>query len=123
MRKEYTFAVLWTVVTLVLLSLFPEKKTRYLLPLLIPAAMVVAHYVVYIFTAVKEKTLTTSDRVVFRVNAFIPALIALGMPVAVYLLFYRGGEVGLTLLIIVSILFLVAAYSIFVGGVRLDLER
>ena len=119
MRKEYTFAVLWTVVTLVLLSLFPEKKTRYLLPLLIPAAMVVAHYVVYIFTAVKEKTLTTSDRVVFRVNAFIPALIALGMPVAVYLLFYRGGEVGLTLLIIVSILFLVAAYSIFVGGVRI----
>ena len=119
MRKEYTFAVLWTVVTLVLLSLFPEKKTRYLLPLLIPAAMVVAHYIVYIFTAAKEKTLTTSDRVVFRVNAFIPALIALGMPVAVYLLFYREGEVGLTLLIIVSILFLVAAYSIFAGGVRI----
>ena len=82
MRKEYTFAVLWTVVTLVLLSLFPEKKTRYLLPLLIPAAMVVAHYIVYIFTAAKERTLTTSDRVVFRVNAFIPALIALGMPVS-----------------------------------------
>ena len=119
MRKEYTFAVLWTVVTLVLLSLFPEKKTRYLLPLLIPAAMVVAHYIVYIFTAAKERTLTTSDRVVFRVNAFIPALIALGMPVAVYLLFYREGEVGLTLLIVVSILFLVAAYSIFAGGVRI----
>lgn len=119
MRREYTFAVLWTVVTLVLLSLFPEKKTRYLLPLLIPAAMVVAHYIVYIFTAAKEKTLTTGDRVVFRVNAFIPALIALGMPVAVYLLFYREGEVGLTLLIVVSILFLVAAYSIFAGGVRI----
>ena len=74
MRKEYTFAVLWTVVTLVLLSLFPEKKTRYLLPLLIPAAMVVAHYIVYIFTAAKEKTLTTSDRVVFRVNAFYPGI-------------------------------------------------
>ena len=41
------------------------------------------------------------------------------MPVAVYLLFYREGEVGLTLLIIVSILFLLAAYSIFAGGVRI----
>lgn len=81
--------------------------------------MVVAHYIVYIFMAAKEKTLTTSDRVVFRVNAFILALIALGMPVAVYLLFYREGEVGLTLLIIVSILFLLAAYSIFAGGVRM----
>ena len=119
LRKEYTLAVLWTVVTLVLLSLFPEKKTRYLLPLLIPAAMVVAHYVVYIFTATKEKTLTTGDRVMFRINAFLPALIALGMPVAVYLLFYTKGQVSLTLLIIVSILFLATAYSIFTGGVRM----
>ena len=119
MRKEYTFAVLWTVVTLVMLSFFPEKKTRYLLPLLIPAAMVVAHYIVYIFMAAKEKTLTAGDRVMFRVNAFIPALIALGMPVAIYLLFYREGEIGLSLLIIVSLLFLLAAYSIFAGGVRI----
>ena len=119
LRKEYTLAVLWTVVTLVLLSLFPEKKTRYLRPLLIPAAMVVAHYVVYIFTATKEKTLTTGDRVMFRINAFLPALIALGMPVAVYLLFYTKEQVSLTLLIIVSILFLATAYSIFTGGVRM----
>jgi len=119
MRKEYTLAVLWTVLTLVLLSLFPEKKTRYLLPLLIPAAMVVAHYMVYIFTATKEKTLTTGDRVVFRVNAFLPALIALGMPVAVYILFYTKGQIGLTLFLIVSFLFLVTAYSICVGGLRM----
>ena len=94
MRKEYTFAVLWIVVTLVMLSFFPEKKTRYLLPLLIPAAMVVAHYIVYIFMAAKEKTLTAGDRIVFRVNAFIPALIALGMPVAIFLLlFLQDGHV------------------------------
>ena len=119
LRKEYTLAVLWTVVTLVLLSLFPEKKTRYLLPLLIPAAMVVAHYVVYIFTATKEKTLTTGDSVMFRINAFLPALIALGMPVAVYLLFYTKEQISLTLLIIVSVLFFATAYSIFTGGVRM----
>ncbi|WP_065219113.1 MULTISPECIES: ArnT family glycosyltransferase [Butyricimonas] len=119
LKKEYTFAVLWTLVSLVLLSFFPEKKTRYLLPLLIPAAMVVAHYVVYIFAATKEKALTKSDRVVFRINAFLPALIALGMPVAIYFLFYTKGQIGLMLLIIVSILFLVAAYSIFAGGVRM----
>ena len=119
MRKEYTFAVLWVVVTLVLLSFFPEKKTRYLLPLLIPASMVVAHYMVYIFMAAKEKTLTATDRIVFRVNAFIPAIIALGMPVAIYLLFYQKGQIGMTLLIVVSILFLLSAWSIFIGGVKM----
>lgn len=119
MKKEYTFAVVWTFVTLVLLSLFPEKKTRYLLPILVPSAMVVAHYLVYIFIATKEKMLTTSDRVVFRINAFLPALISLAMPVAIYMLYYTKGQIGLTLFIIVSILFLVAAYSIFAGGVRM----
>lgn len=119
MRKEYTLAVLWTAVSLVLLSLFPEKKTRYLLPLLIPAAMVVAHYVVYIFSATKERTLTTGDRVMFRVNAFLPALIALGMPVAVYVLFYTKEQISLTLFVIVAALFLVTSYSIFIGGLRM----
>ncbi len=119
MKKEYAFAVVWTLVTLVLLSLFPEKKTRYLLPILIPASMVVAHYVVYIFVATKEKKLTVGDRVVFRVNAFLLALIALGMPVAIYFLFYAKGQIGLILFIIVTLLFLVAAYSIFAGGVRM----
>lgn len=102
-----------------LLSFFPEKKTRYLLPILVPSAMVVAHYLVYIFIATKEKMLTTSDRVVFRINAFLPALISLAMPVAIYMLYYTKGQIGLTLFIIVSILFLVAAYSIFAGGVRM----
>lgn len=119
LKKEYTFAVLWTLVSLVLLSFFPEKKTRYLLPLLIPAAMVVAHYMVYIFAATKERALAKSDRVVFRINAFLPALVALGMPVAIYFLFYTKGQIGLILLLLVSILFLVAAYSIFAGGVRM----
>lgn len=119
MRREYTFAVMWTVVTLVLLSFFPEKKTRYLLPLLIPAAMVVGHYVVYIFMATKERMLTKADRVVFRINAFLPAFISLVMPVAIYVLYFSKGQMGLTLFVIVSILFVLAAYSIFAGGVRM----
>lgn len=119
LKKEYTLAVVWTLLALLLLSLFPEKKTRYLLPLLIPAAMVVAHYVLYIFMATKEKTLTTGDRVVFRINAFFPAIIALAMPVAIYVLFFAKGQMGLPFFVIVSALFLVSAYSIFIGGIRM----
>lgn len=119
LKKEYTLAVVWTLLALLLLSLFPEKKTRYLLPLLIPAAMVVAHYVLYIFMATKEKTLTTGDWVVFRINAFLPAIIALAMPVAIYVLFFAKGQMGLPFFVIVSALFLVSAYSIFIGGIRM----
>lgn len=72
LKKEYRLAIVWTLLSLVLLSCFPEKKTRYLLPLLIPSSMVVAHYVLYIFIAVKEKSLTNGDKIVFRIMLFCP---------------------------------------------------
>ncbi|KIO44480.1 MULTISPECIES: ArnT family glycosyltransferase [Porphyromonadaceae] len=119
LKKEYRLAIVWTLLSLVLLSCFPEKKTRYLLPLLIPSAMVVAHYVLYIFIAVKEKSLTKGDKIVFRINAFLPAIIALGMPVALYVLFFQTRQIGWVYYIVVSFLFWLVSYSIFVGGIRL----
>lgn len=118
-HKAYTFAVAWTVLTIVLLSLFPEKKTRYLLPMLIPAAMVVGHYLSYIFNAEKNNNLTRDDKIIFRINAFLPVFIALVAPVGLYLMFYKTGQISLTFLIIVSVIFLFSALSISVGGVKL----
>lgn len=43
LKKEYALTVSWTLTILILLSFLPEKKSRYLLPILIPGAMVVAH--------------------------------------------------------------------------------
>ena len=37
--KEYKFTFLWTVIGVILLSLIPEKKPRYLMPVLIPFAL------------------------------------------------------------------------------------
>ena len=37
--KPYRMALVWTLATLVLLSLMPEKKNRYLLPILLPASL------------------------------------------------------------------------------------
>lgn len=118
-KREYTFTVLWTLLTLVLLSLFPEKKIRYLLPLLIPASVVVAHYIFYVFTASRHNMLTKTDKIVFRINALIPAIVALVIPVAAYILFYSRQQMSLMLFVILSLLFLVASFSIFVGGIKL----
>ncbi|HLN73653.1 MAG TPA: glycosyltransferase family 39 protein, partial [Prolixibacteraceae bacterium] len=43
--KVYRFAVLWTVLALVFLSLIPEKKIRYLIPVLIPLALTTGFYI------------------------------------------------------------------------------
>ena len=43
----YRFYFLWTVLVVILLSIIPEKKSRYLLPVLIPLAVTTGFYVMY----------------------------------------------------------------------------
>ena len=53
-KKAYLFTFLWTVISVVLLSLIPEKKSRYLLPVLIPMALNTGFYIEYLFRSFKE---------------------------------------------------------------------
>lgn len=53
-KKLYTFSWIWTVTSLVLLSIVPEKKVRYLLPVLIPLALTIALYIEYLAKHFKE---------------------------------------------------------------------
>jgi len=53
-KRAYTFTVIWTLTSVVLLSIIPEKKSRYLLPVLIPLAFNTAFYIEYLFRKFKE---------------------------------------------------------------------
>ena len=53
-KKAYLFTLLWTIISVVLLSLIPEKKSRYLLPVLIPMALNTGFYIEYLFRKFKE---------------------------------------------------------------------
>lgn len=46
-NRVFRFSVQWTIAAFVLLSLVPEKKTRYLLPMLIPGAINIGFYIWY----------------------------------------------------------------------------
>jgi len=52
-KKGYTFTLLWTLISVFLLSIIPEKKSRYLLPVLIPLALNTAFYIEYLFRQFK----------------------------------------------------------------------
>ena len=53
-KKLYRFSLIWTMSVVILLSLIPEKKERYLLPVLIPLAMNTSFYIKYLISASKE---------------------------------------------------------------------
>jgi len=83
--KAYKFTLLWTLLAVVLLSIIPEKKSRYLMPVLIPLALNAGFYIEYLFRRFKE---INDKRETFPVyfNFGIIGLIGLAFPVVGYLL-------------------------------------
>ncbi|SFN96875.1 4-amino-4-deoxy-L-arabinose transferase [Bizionia echini] len=53
-RKAYKFSFLWTLFAVILLSLIPEKKSRYLMPVLIPLAINCSFYLDYLIREFKN---------------------------------------------------------------------
>lgn len=100
LKSVYTFAFTWFFSSLILLSLIPEKKTRYLLPILIPASILVGLYIYYCV----KNLLTSLDKVLFKINATLIAVILIALPVALYIMFYKDGEITTLRLVIVAIL-------------------
>ena len=89
-RKEYRFAFIWFLASLVMLSAVPEKKARYLLPLLIPGAMMTGFYLYQMMMSMKTK----SEKIVFRSLVMIITLVLFALPVALYILFFKEKQVS-----------------------------
>ena len=56
--KAYRFSFFWTIFAVILLSIIPEKKSRYLMPVLIPLAINIGFYIEYAireFKTLKDK--------------------------------------------------------------------
>jgi hypothetical protein len=52
--KAYRFSFFWTITAVILLSLIPEKKSRYLMPVLIPLAINIGFYLEYLIREFKN---------------------------------------------------------------------
>ncbi len=77
--KAYLFAFLWTISAVVLLSLIPEKKARYLLPVLIPLALTCSFYIIYIIKNYPQ-FIQKWERWPIRIHFLIIALVCLFVP-------------------------------------------
>lgn len=121
--------VMWMLFCLVLLSCMPEKKTRYLLPLLIPAAVVMAQAVGIWCASFSSRgsadiTLGHSSgmhapRWPFRLNAWLLAAVCAGIPAGAYIMVYAKGLMGLPVWIGVTVLSLCAAWLLVRAAIRL----
>ncbi len=83
-KKGYLFSFTWTLAVVILLSVIPEKKSRYLLPVLIPLALNTGFYISYLinnFKSIENK----KEKIPVYINFTLIALIGFLFPVAAYI--------------------------------------
>lgn len=88
-KKAYQFSFWWTIIAVILLSLIPEKKARYLVPALIPLAINTGFYIHYL---IKDFSKITAKKEIIPVyfNFGLIALISLSVPFALFFLLKDG---------------------------------
>lgn len=100
---NYKFLAMWVWAAVILLSSFPEKKERYLMPVLIPLALITAYYFRYLMHAFKEKEETKADNILYSIQGYLVGLVSFALPLAVMFhnhKFNDGLSVGLQVLIL-----------------------
>ena len=103
LKREYLITITWAIGCLVFLSLMPEKKTRYLLPLLAPCSMVIACFIVHFNQG--EKLEPFSKRL-YYFNGILLSLITLSIPILSAQYGVKRGIINIGTETIVSILML-----------------
>ena len=83
--KAYRFSLIWVLASLVLLSIVPEKKSRYLVPTLIPLAINCGFYIEYLIKNFKHFNLKEKIAPVFHFSLLIA--VALAIPVVLFIKF------------------------------------
>lgn len=114
--RQWTFSLSWMLCSLLLLSLLPEKKSRYLLPILIPACYVMGLVVLrWIDDMRRGAGVTCADKWAFRINVCVIALAVAVLPVAGWIFLVGQGYISvvawllLTLFVVLLLLGLVRA--------------
>lgn len=115
--KAYKFTFLWTVIAVILLSIIPEKKSRYLMPVLIPLALNTGFYIEYLFRRFKYLD-SKKETIPVYFNFILIAIIGLVAPFGLAYLFYEQFHNHIVtfsvfgfVLLVISILILTQLYK------------
>lgn len=94
-KEEYKFALIWTLSSVILLSLIPEKKDRYLLPVLIPSALLAGQLFHHLYLAFKNESAKKADHILFGINTWTIAIVAFSMPIIVFVMFLKENLISI----------------------------
>lgn len=92
--KVYQFTLLWVLLAVVLLSIIPEKKSRYLMPVLIPLAINSGFYIAYVVRCFKGLKVRWERGPVYF-NFLVVSFLFTALPVVVlYLVVFKNVKIN-----------------------------
>lgn len=118
--KAYALSFWWTISAVVLLSLIPEKKPRYLLPVLIPLAFNVGFFVVYALKQYNDMSLWL--RRPLQLHFGILALVGLAFPAGAWIFLGESLEPHMIWYILTAIGLALIAAIILYGLVKSQIK-
>lgn len=116
--RAYLFSLTWMIAIVVLLSFMPEKKNRYLLPMLIPAAYTVGAVLWQMYVSLKNKAWGEKDKLVgrlFNTNAALLVVVLVAIPVVAYVMFVTKGTMSLLAVALLAACVWITAFIVFLG--------
>jgi 4-amino-4-deoxy-L-arabinose transferase-like glycosyltransferase len=100
MKREYLFFISWGLIELLLLSLMPEKKPRYLLPMMVPCCYAMSCLIEHFTHNNKEK----SGQIFYYINTGAITLVSFSLPILLYKMFYCKNIIDTRELIFLSLI-------------------
>lgn len=107
---KYWFIAGWVWLAVILLSLFPEKKERYLMPVLIPLSILIAGYFRYLVDTFDKSRYSKPDAVIFWINGILMTLISITLPFATLILLEGKGNLGMLHAVVIFIGYFTLAF-------------
>ncbi len=101
-KKSYLLSFWWTLLAVVFLSVIPEKKSRYLMPVLVPLAITIGFYLSYLIRQFKRMDRANERLVVYLNFGLIASIYTLATFGMIYLILFK--DTALTIFGILSIL-------------------
>lgn len=118
-EKKFLMPLAWMLLSVFLLSLMPEKKSRYLLPILMPASYTMGYLIIVWEKRLKDYRRHRMDKLLYRINAWLLTAVILILPIAAYRYIYVPGYMSLAPLIILSAAVLLIAIYLGFAAMRL----
>lgn len=104
--NRYVFLMVWIFSALFLLSVIPEKKERYLLPLIVPMVIICASIMQGIIISIHKNTINKKDKIVLIIHSISVVLFNLSAIIFIYKYGVVLNNISIYLFVFIAMIFI-----------------